>query len=520
MGRIARHLNESISGNVFDSPKILKLYSKDNSPLTITPELVAFPESVSDLKKIVEYTNASIEEKKPTPITMRGSGQNDTGSALSEGIVISTAKLDKLLDIDKRERLVRVQPGITLKELNKILAVNGLHIPIYGHDQDTIGGLISTAPIDAYSGKYHGITRYVRQLEILLPSGDIIHTRRFSYRSLKRNNKNKNSAEKTFYRDIKKLITNHNDTVNKIARDHIGMAGYPNVTKVMKKRSMNLLPLFFGAEGTLGIITEITLNAIPIDDSKGRVVATFRELHTAKHFLDTISSLHPLRLEIYDNKFIHTAETTGKKSSGITNAFQKGFVVFAEFDKYRRTKLQKIKKLATKLPSTTRLTIESPSTKSSLDHFEQLINGFLLPTSNNNLPSLKNIYIPTWNLSSFINDLELIESALKLDIIIYGSYSTSIFHIIPKFDETVSPTPQKIKKLYEAIIFFIKREGGSIAGGTPEGRTKAPITNASLTSTERDLYLAIKHAFDPHDILNPSAKLGASPDFAIDKIST
>ena len=519
MGKITRHLNELISGSVFDSPKILKAYSKDASPLTITPQLVAFPESIADLKQILTYAPPHDDQKTSVPVTVRGSGTSDTGAPLSEGIVISTAKLDKLLDIDARERLVRVEPGITLKELNKILSVNGLHIPVYGHDNSTIGGLIATTPKDPYSGKYRGIEKYVKKLEVMLPSGDLIRTHRINRRALNRKIKKSNSTESILYQNLKKLLSTHGDTINKISRDHIGMAGYPNIIKVAKKRSLNLTPLFFGSEGTLGIITEVTLKAVPIQKNRARVIATFRELHAAKFFLDNLISLRPRRLEIYDNKFIHAAETTGKNSSGIINTVQKSYVIFAEFDDHRRTKLQKIKKLAPKLPSTARLITEMPSTKPIINDFEQLLNSFLIANlSDNHLPALKNIFIPAWNLSSFINDLELIENSLKLDLIFYGSYSTANFHIIPRFDDATDITPAKLKKLYDALFFFVNREGGSIAGGTPEGRTKAPITNANLTSTERDLYLALKHTFDPYDILNPSAKLGASPNFAIDKL--
>ena len=519
MGRITKRLSESVSSGVFDSPKILKKYSKDASPLTITPELVIVPESVQDIQKILNVATPHGNQKVAIPVTVRGSGMGNTGAALSEGVIVSTAKLDNLLDIDARERLVRVQPGITLKELNKILSVNGICIPIYGHDNDTIGGLISTAPKDPYSGKYRGITRYVRKLEIMLASGDLIQTHRLRRRAIDKKI-NSNTTEGALYQNISKLITAYSDTINKISRDNVSMAGYPNITQVMRKKKLNLTPLFYGAEGTLGIITEVTLKAVPIQKNQTRVIATFRELHTAKHFLDVVSSLHPRRLEMYDNKFVHAIEAAGKKSSGIMNTVQKGFVVYAEFDQYRRKKIQKIRKLAPKLPSTTRLLIESKFTKTAFDEFDRLVNNFLIAApGDTKIPTLKDIFIPTWNLSSFINDLELIENSLKLDILFHGSYSSANFHLIPKFDDINDITPQKIAKLYDAIFFFIRREGGSIAGGTPEGRTKAPITNAELTSAERDLYLTLKHIFDPYDILNPSAKLGASPDFAIDKLS-
>ena len=71
--------------------------------------------------------------------------------------------MNRLLESDKRERLVRVQAGITLKELNTALSINGLMIPISGHEMETIGGLISNCPLDAYAGRYGGIYNYANQ---------------------------------------------------------------------------------------------------------------------------------------------------------------------------------------------------------------------------------------------------------------------------------------------------------------------------------------------------------------------
>ena len=130
MGKIARYLNQLIIGNVFDSPEILEAYSTDRSILKIKPKAVALPESTEDVQKLMRFCHQLATKDIKFSATVRGSGLDEMGADISNELIISTEKLNKLLESDKRERLVRVQSGITLRELNTALSVNGLTIPI------------------------------------------------------------------------------------------------------------------------------------------------------------------------------------------------------------------------------------------------------------------------------------------------------------------------------------------------------------------------------------------------------
>ena len=140
MGKIAKYLNQLTVGNVFDNPEVLEKYSTDYSALQIRPKFVAFPESTDDVRKLVKFFSELATKDIKVNVTARGGGHDETGASLTGGIVISTSKLNKLLEIDPRDRLVHVQAGITLKELNTALSVSGITVPIKDHEDDTIGG--------------------------------------------------------------------------------------------------------------------------------------------------------------------------------------------------------------------------------------------------------------------------------------------------------------------------------------------------------------------------------------------
>ena len=515
MGKIARYLNQLIIGNVFDAPEILDAYSTDLSIMKVKPKYVALPESTDDVRKLMRFCYQLASKNIKIPVAIRGAGLDEMGADLSNGLVISTEKLNNLLESDKRERLVRVQAGITLKELNTALSINGLTIPICGHDSDTIGGLISNCPSDNYSAKYGGIMNYVERIEVVLSNGDILQTSRQSKHTIA-----KKMRQKTFgneiYQKIAKLAAENKAVLDNIRKNGAGLAGYPNIARAERKGSVDLLPLFFGAQGTLGVITEVILRAVPIRKETKRVLATFDNFVVAQKFLDVANSLKPRELNVYDINIIRTAEETGKRLSEVTRKMDKGFVVFAKYDDKVNSCLRKIGSLRKVLPRSTQLILESGKTKSVLDEFENSLVSFLNYTRRGErVPVLTDFYLPAHNLERFMTDLDLLEKNLHLNLAIYGSYPTSNYSLRPKFDLTKDDYRKKVVTFLKTGAYIINRQGGSITGGAPEGRVKAIVTNDDLSESEKQLYIAIKKIFDRYDILNSSSKLGANTNFTI-----
>lgn len=520
MSKIARYLNQLTVGNVFDTPEVLEAYSTDRSALKIKPKLVAFPESTADVRKLLSFCYQLTTKGIKLPVAVRGSGLDEMGADLTNGLVISTEKLNCLLESDRRERLVRVQAGITLKELNTALSVNGLTIPIGGHDTETIGGLISNCPRDNYSGKYGGIMNYVDRIEIVLANGDILQTGRMSLRSLERQVQSQTS-ERNVYSKIAKIIQDNAETIEKIKTAPSNLAGYTNVARTVHGGSIDLLPLFFGAEGTLGVISEVILRAVPISQQTGRIVATFEDIVAAQKFLDFANTLKPRELNIYNINVIKVAEETGKRLSSITKKMERGYVVFARFDNGFRSKLRKIAGLKKTLPKSSQLIIESSKTKTELDEFCNSLVSFLnYAKSGERLPLLTDFYLPNTGLQDFMEDLTTLEKNLKLELSMFGSYSASNYSVRPKFNLGKEDFGREAIALIRAGSYIINRRGGTVAGGSPEGRIKALATNGDFSDEEKALHLAVKQAFDPQGVLNPDIKLGVDSHYTISHFRT
>lgn len=515
MGKVARYLNQLTVGNVFDAPDVMERYSVDRSILRVKPKYVALPETTEDVRKLMRFCHQLASRGIKIPVTVWGSGLDEMGADLTNQLLISTEKLNRLMELDKRERLVRVQSGITLKELNTALSISGMTIPIGGHDNETIGGLISNCPTDSWSGKYGGIMNYVERVEVVLTNGDVLQTDRLKKRIVK-----KKAAEKTFegdiYNHITKLVARNQDLIKKIRADGISSYGYPTIAQAEQRGSLDLMPLFFGAEGTLGVITEVILRAVPVARDVRRVVATFEDFETAKKFLDLANSLKPLELDIYDLKIIKTAEETGKRLAEITQKMTRGFVVFAKYDQKAKSALRKLGSIRKVLPSSSQLLLESPKNAVALDEFENSLVSFLNQVrTGERIALLTDFYLPPENLQTFLNDTAILGKSLGLDFALFGSYAASNYNLRPKLNLEDKELNKKIVTLLRTGAFVINRQGGSLTGGTPEGRVKALVTNADLSAEERKLYAEIKMVFDRYNIMNPGVKLGTDPRFVL-----
>ena len=520
MGKIARYLNELIIGNVFDTPEILESYAVDRSVVQIKPKAVALPESTEDLSKLMRFcTQLAIKDIK-VPVSVWGSGLDEMGADVGEGIIISTEKLNRLMEADRRERLVRVQAGITLKELNTALSMYGLTVPVGGRENETVGGLISNCPSDIYAGKYGGIMNFVERIEVVLPSGDILQTNRQNTKGLARVMQDK-TVEGRLYRKVTDLIKNNAELIQDIKKTGHGSAGYATIAQVERKGTVDLMPLFFGAQGTLGVISEVILRAVPMCGKSARVVATFKDFVGAQKFLDFLNELKPCQLDVYDIEIIQAAKKYGKKLSAVSDRAEMGFVVFAKFDHKVNSCLKKIKSIKLVLPRTAQLVMESPENQAKLDEFENSLTSFLNQVrTGERVPMVIDFYLPSENILKFLDDLSVVEKSLKMELRLFGSYAASNYNLRPKFNLEDEDFAKKALSFIRACNFIIERQGGSITGGSPEGRVKAIVTNTSMSEKEKALYGEIKKIFDPREILNADVKLGADAKYTVKHFRT
>lgn len=521
MSKLAEYLNRHVVGNVFDGSAACAAYNSNRSVLEITPQIVAIPENSNDVRKLLRFVQQLAIRDLTLPITVRGSGSDKTGASVGSGMILSTEKLNQIEELDARGRLVRVQPGVTLGQLNEFLRVWGLWLPISYDPNITIGSLIATSPTDDYMSRYGGIYHFTESVEIVIPGGDLLQLSPYRQHTIDKKIAS-NSAEGVLYRRIEQILDEQADTIMDRSMQDYTAAGYANITHVRENRSTNLLPLMFASQGTLGVITDIILKVELLPPDPRRLLISFHDLSHAQHFLEFASELDPYLLKVFDLRILEAAAALGKRSDLFTRQFGKGILVLLGFDYGRLRSSSRLKRCLEALPENTLYVEEDDGNRDDFYQLTNLLSAYLNQNDGlgQRLPVMDEVFVPKAAFTDFVLGLATLEQTVGLELPIFGSYITSSYTVRPAFDYASFEGRKKLvrfMKLYNDLVISCR---GSICGNGPEGRIKALFTTKNLGVGEKQLYTAIKEAFDPKNIMNPGVKLGVEMRDTINHLRT
>jgi len=509
VGKLATYLNQHVVGNVFDRSAIREAYATDHSCLHITPRLVALPDNLRDVRKLVRFSGQLATQGYDLPITVRGQGSNKTGAALGEGLILSTERLRRLEEIDLRGRLVRVQPGMTLGELNTALGVYGLWLPIVQPATRTIGGLISDCPNDPAMARYGGIYSYVERAEVVLANGEVVQFAPLNQKALNEK-KLLSSFEGAVYRKLDQLIDAQGDAIMDRTMRPFDAAGYANITRVRQGHSFSLLPLLFAAQGTLGVVTDVILRLEVLPAYSRRLAVVFTEWDAALRFLNFARDLEPFTLEIFDLEIMRAAGEQGNQPDLLGELPESGWVVLVSFNDRKTRTARKINHCLEILPLGTKVVEETPENALDFREFQAALVGYLnADTAGGRFPLLDDVYIPSYKINEFLAGLKMLGQTLDLELPLFGSFTTANYQVRPVVDFASLDGRKGALDFLRQYGELVRACEGSLTGGSPEGRTKVLPAAPAFSEREAKMYAEVKEIFDPHGIFNPQVKLGA-----------
>ncbi len=235
-------------------------------------DAVYFPENESDIIEIIIEANRS-----KTSVTIAGNGTGLTGARVPQnGIVISTEKLNKVLEINSEGKFAVVQPAVILADLQKQVKENKLFYPPDPTETNCfIGGTIATNASGAKTFKYGATRNFVEELYIILPTGESLKLKRGGGKA---------------DHNILELKTESNKIIT-LNLPNYKMPLTKNASGYFIKDGMDAIDLFIGSEGTLGIITKAKLRLLPLPEKVISCVVFFNNETAAFNFLDSARSL-------------------------------------------------------------------------------------------------------------------------------------------------------------------------------------------------------------------------------------
>ena len=249
------------------SPDEIQNYLSDASNFKGSCEAVYIPESIEEIAGLLKEADGS-----KTPVTIAGNGTGLTGARVPlGGIMISTEKLNRIIEINTEEKYIITEPGVILDTLQK--EVNGLHL-LYPPDPTEwncfIGGTIATNASGEKTFKYGPTRNFVEELQVVLASGEIIELKRGMQKA----------------KDYELELTTRSGRTIKIQIPDIRMPAVKNASGYFLKKDMDAIDLFIGSEGTLGVITNIKLRLVDLPENILSSVIFFNSEADAVSFIE------------------------------------------------------------------------------------------------------------------------------------------------------------------------------------------------------------------------------------------
>lgn len=512
VNKIAQYLNTHMLGEVVVSPSVRHAYTHDGSVLQYTPDMVAYPRSTSDIRKIARFSWQLAEKGHILPLIARGAGTNTTGAAIGNGMVVAqNIHMNRIFEYDQKQKLVRLQPGVTVNTLSNALALHGVAIPElrWDHQLATVGGAIASQ---------RSSIEYVDQLEVVLANGDVLQTKRLSKREFEKK-KGQQNFEGDIYRGVDKLIEENPSLLDEMVYndsrlDHTGYAGLEMVKD--KHGSFDLTPLFVGSQGSLGIISEMILKADFVNQNPAAVVVAFSSKTVALDALDVIDSCDPSDVEYIDAKYFEAAAQAGKNFRFYEDATEQlgelaVVVVVTINDFAERMRKKKIKKLLSKLKSLEAFAVAEEDVLNSDLRAITAVTYWLLNPDKQDVsapPVLDGVYVPTNRFEAFSTKLDELAKKHHTSLALYGRPLDEIWYVRPSLRMSAVADKQKLFKLMAELAALVENHDGAAFGVSGEGRLGASLK--ADADKHQELFKKLKDVFDPHGTLNPGVKHGTS----------
>ncbi|QNA45296.1 FAD-binding oxidoreductase [Lacibacter sediminis] len=440
---------------VFVDEESLSNYAHDETEnLHFPPEVVVKPRTTEEISRIMKLCNEAT-----IPVTPRGAGTGLAGAALADkgGVLLSTERLNSILKIDERNNQVITEPGVITEVLMDEVKKVGLFYPPDPSSRGScfIGGNISANSGGPKAVKYGVVRDYVLNLEVVLPSGEVIWTGA---------NVLKNST------------------------------GY------------NLTHLIVGSEGTLGIVTKIVLRLIPLPKYDLLMLVPFRNLEQAGEAVSEIfrAGFVPSGLELVEIDALQiVSKMVDSSAVPLTEDTEAHLIIEVDGNDVDvlMKEMEAISELLTKYDIGELYFADDAQQKAELWKLRRRVAeavkivGYTIE---------EDTVVPRAELPALIRGVKALGKQYDFNVVCYGHAGDGNLHIrIHKEGTPNSYGDAEMNKCLRAMFELVYKLGGTISGEHGVGLIQKGYMNIVMKEANLRLMREIKRAFDPNNILNP-----------------
>lgn len=437
---------------VADDAQTLAEHSGDKWFAHETPEVVVFARSTDDVSKLLRFANDN-----KIPVTARGAGYGYVGSCVpaQRGIALSFVRMDRIKQVSFGDAIAIVEPGVITADLKRAACEQKLFYPPdpASFENCTIGGNVATNAGGPRCLKY-GVTRnYIVGLEVILANGEVLRTG---------------------------------------GRVHKNKTGF------------DLIGLFVGSEGMLGVVTEITVKLLPLPPARATLSASFANMSDAAEMVQRIfaAGFLPSSVEIADKFTLEAA----RKDSGVARVPSGNAHLLVEVDGQEEGVSLEIEQLRHLIESRKPVALEIAANEVESDRLWALRREFSNSLRATGLTKLnQDIVVPRTRLVDLVAFAERLSNRTGFPIACFGHAGDGNIHVNIMADSynreaTVRARVQEaLDELFERVLSW----GGVITGEHGIGLAKKRWWPDATGGVSRETHRTIKRALDPNNILNP-----------------
>lgn len=519
--KVAYYLQEHLSGEVLTAADARRYFSTDGGVFTVTPALVVYPRGENDVRKTARFTWQLAERGRVIPITARGSGTDQAGAAVGPGIMmVFPAHMHRILELDDKNGTVVVEPGTNYGKLQQTLHTHNRFLPPYPSSIEycTLGGAVANNTCGEKTVKYGSTREYTRALRVVLANGEVIETRRLSRRELNKK-LGQSNFEGEIYRAIDALCEEQQELIEKTAIPVTKNSTGYNLLEIKRKDgSFDLTPLIVGSQGTLGIVTEITLDTEPYNPSTTLIVSYFDDLQKAQEAVLELKSLHdsPSTLEMVDGQLLEVV--TRINPNQLKGIIEKPFpkvVLLTEFDDSSERVQKKMTKKAHKILEDFATHVDVETNQLRQEELWRIRHSAAAVTAYGEggakaLPIIEDGVVPPERFREFIEAVYKLFDRYHLQAAMWGHAGDANLHMQPMLDLSQIGDRQKVFKIMDDYYNIVMTLGGSTAGEHGDGRLRAPYLQKLYGPEIYALFQKVKQIFDPYGTLNPGVKMNVN----------
>jgi FAD/FMN-containing dehydrogenase/Fe-S oxidoreductase len=485
------------------------LYSTDASIYQMIPVGVALPRNPDEVSAAVE-----IAGRHRVPVLPRGSGSSLAGQAVGHALILDLSRhMNRIMEIDPERKIIRTQPGVTGSVLNRSLRPYGL---MYGPDpasadRATMGGILGNNSTGAHSIVYGMTDQHVDSTDVVLSDASMVRFDRFEGDGWEARGK-RSGLEGAIYRSIGGILERYAEQIAVgYPKTFRTVAGY-NLNLIARDERPNLARLMVGSEGTLGVITEMTLHVVPIPKVKRLAMVHFTELKAAMEAVPALLGTHPSAVEVLDKMMLDLARGRHEYRNLLT--FVEGdpeIVLLVEYSGNHARDLaagiEKLKNTLRKIGHTEPIIeVDDPTEQANVWYVRKVGLGILMSVRGDAkpIPFIEDAAVPVDHLAEYVTQIyEYAYSTGIENVAMYAHASAGCLHIRPLVNLKSPDGVRQLRQVAEKSTELVTRFGGTTSGEHGEGIARAEFSQNLFGPELLGAFQELKDAFDPNNLMNP-----------------